>query len=108
MPPERLDYKLGEKGRTTKELMWQIGASDVWFLNSIADLNFAMGEGPEAPGTVKEIVDWYETEYVRGVARVSAMTADRVATALNFYNVYNLPAGIYLNFLVNHQVHAGS
>lgn len=102
---EQLGFKLGEKGRTAKELMWHISVADVWFLNSIADLSFGMEEGPKAPGTVREIVDWYETEYAKGVARVSAMTPDQLATPINFYNMYNMPAGIYLNFLVNHQLH---
>jgi uncharacterized damage-inducible protein DinB len=41
----------------------------------------------------------------RGVARVAKMTPEQLMTPINFYNVFNLPAVLYLGFLINHSIH---
>ena len=31
IPENQLDFKLGDKGRTTRELAWHLAAADTWF-----------------------------------------------------------------------------
>lgn len=105
VPQDRLGFTLGEKGRSAQQLMWHIIATDIWILNSIANLEFAHGQRPEAPPTVAGMVDWYAAEFPKGLDRVGRMTPDQLATPVNFHGVLNLPAGLYLNLLVVHQIH---
>jgi uncharacterized damage-inducible protein DinB len=104
VPDERSDYKPDPNARTAKELAWHLAHSDIQFLDGIADLNFNM-ETPEQPRTSAEVVAWYDENIKRAVARVAAMTPEQLLTPINFYNVFNLPAVLYLGFLNNHSVH---
>ena len=48
VPAAQLDFKLGEKGRTTRELMWHIVRSEKWFGEGIAAGSFA-GDPSDGP-----------------------------------------------------------
>jgi len=105
LPEEQTGFKLGEKGRTAQELAWHIITTDVWILNSIANLSFAPGEKPEMPGTVAGMVAWYEAEFPKALGRVSAMTPEQIATPISFHGVLTQPAGLFLGLLTAHQIH---
>lgn len=106
VPQNQLDFKLGEKGWTAKELMWHICTSDMWFANGIAAGEFSSHESKEeAPGTTKEIAARYESGMAEAMAKVKAMTGGQLVKPINFFNIMNLPAVMYLGFLNNHSIH---
>jgi uncharacterized damage-inducible protein DinB len=51
------------------------------------------------------LVDWYDKNFKRAAARVSALTPEQLATPIDFMGVFNLPAVSYLGFLNNHSIH---
>src|SRR5271165_5997497 len=60
VPEAQLDFKLGEKGRTTRDLMWHIVRSEKRFGEGIAAGSFAAdGDGPP-PATAAEILAYYD------------------------------------------------
>src|ERR1035438_2727644 len=67
VPEAQLDFKLGEKGRTTRELMWHIVHSEKWFGEGVAAGSF-QGGGADgtAPATAFTIAPGAGTG-VRGV-----------------------------------------
>jgi len=106
VPQDKLNFKLGDKGRTAQELMWHIVESELWFLDGIAKGEFAASDsrGP-APSTVQAIVDQYTGAFPAGLAKVKALSAAQMAKPINFYNIFNMPAGMYLSFLSSHSIH---
>ena len=106
VPEERLDFVLGDKGRTMKDLMWHIVESDIWFANGIAALSFA---GPEsakpAPATVAEIVAAYQKEMPAALEKVKAMTGEQLTTPVDFFGMMTMPVVTYLQFMNNHCIH---
>ena len=105
VPDAKADYRHDPNARTAKELMWHLANSDIQFLDGIADLNFNTNTPEHKPQTAAEVVAWYDENIKRGVARVAAMTPEQLLTPINFYNVFNLPAVLYLGFLNNHSIH---
>jgi len=105
VPDAKSDYRPDPHARTAKELAWHIANTDIQFLDGIADLKFTMGSPEDKPQTSAEVVAWYDQNLKRGIARVQAMTAEQLATPVNFYNVFHLPAAFYLGFLNNHSIH---
>lgn len=106
LPEDQLDFKLGEKGRTARELAWHVVAVDVWFAEGIAKADFSTPE-PEAPPkvTVAEMVKHYETGMAAALAKVKALSGEDLAKTVAFFGVFNLPNVMYLNFLNNHSIH---
>ena len=105
VPDAASSYKHDPNGRTAKELAWHLANTDVQFLDGIADLKFNMASPERKPQTSAEVVAWYDANMKRGAARVAAMTPEQLMTPINFYNVFNLPAVLYLGFLNNHSIH---
>ena len=105
IPDAKSEYRPDPHARTAKELAWHLANSDIQFLDGIADLKFSMETPENKPQTSAEVAAWYEENLKRGIARVSAMTAEQLMTPVNFYNVFNLPAAFYLGFLNNHSIH---
>jgi len=105
VPDAASSYKHDPSGRSAKELVWHLANTDVQFMNGIADLNFSMTNPEQKPQTSAEVVAWYDENMKRGAARVAAMTPEQLLTPINFYNVFNLPAVLYLGFLNNHSIH---
>jgi uncharacterized damage-inducible protein DinB len=105
VPDAASSYKPDPKARTAKELAWHLANTDIQFLDGIADLKFSMATPEHKPQTSAEVVAWYDANIKRGVARVAAMTPEQLMTPINFVNVFNLPAVLYLSFLNNHSIH---
>jgi len=107
VPDEKRDYRPDPNARTAWELAWHIANTDVQFLTGIADLKFTMDNpAPEdKPKTSAELVAWYDKNLNSAAERVRAMTPEQLATPIDFYGVFNLPAAFYLGFLNNHSIH---
>jgi uncharacterized damage-inducible protein DinB len=84
VPDAASSYRPDPNARTAKELAWHIA---------------------NKPQTSAEVVAWYDANMKRGAARVAAMTPEQLMTPINFFNVFNLPAVLYLGFLTNHSIH---
>ena len=52
-----------------------------------------------------DIVCWYEEAFAASFEKVSKLTPEFWATPLNFFEIYNLPAAMYLQFMLLHTVH---
>jgi uncharacterized damage-inducible protein DinB len=105
VPDAKSEYKPDPHARTAKELAWHIANTDIQFLDGIADLNFAMNSPEQKPQTSAEVVEWYDQNLKRGIARVAEMSAEQLLTPVAFFGVFNLPAVLYLGFLNNHSIH---
>lgn len=106
VPPDQLNFKLGEKGRTTGDLMWHMVQSDRGFGEGIASrkLDTFADEGA-APKTAAEIVAAYDRDVVPLLEKVKSLTPEQLATPVNFMNFANLPAVIYVGWWANHMIH---
>jgi uncharacterized damage-inducible protein DinB len=106
IPEAKRDYRPDPHARTAWELAWHLANTDVQFLDAIADLKFNMSGAarPDKPTTVAEAVDWYDKNIKRGVERVRGLSADQLATPIQFL-IFNFPAVFYLGFLNNHSIH---
>jgi len=106
VPQDKLGFQLGEKGRTAKDLMWHIVQSDIWFAEGIAAGEFAASDSKgAAPATSQNIASRYEKEVTAALGKVKAMTGAQLAKPINFFNMMNFPAVMYLQFMNNHMVH---
>ena len=106
IPEAKRDYRPDPKARTAWELAWHIASSDVQMLDEIADCKFNMEPRfKDQPENVPALVSWYDKNFTRALDRVRAMPAEKLATPVDFYGVFNHPAVVYLGFVNNHSIH---
>ena len=106
VPESQLNFKLGEKGRTARELAWHLAASEIWFGEAIASGDFSKPERTMPDNaTVADIVAFYEKEMSAQIAKLKALSGEQLAKEVSLFGVMNMPDVLYLGFLTNHSVH---
>jgi uncharacterized damage-inducible protein DinB len=105
IPEGELDFKLGDKGRTARELAWHLLASEIWFVDGIAKGDFSAPEA-EMPATasVKDMLAKYDTLPAK-VEALKSLSGDALAKPVSFFGIMELPNVMYLGFLNNHSIH---
>jgi len=106
VPEQQLGLKLGDKGRTAAELMWHIVLAELAFAKGILKQNFdTFQDEGKPPATAAEIVAMYDREMPALVEKLKAMTGEQLATPINFMDIANVPAVIYIGWLSHHTIH---
>jgi uncharacterized damage-inducible protein DinB len=104
VPEEQLDFKLGEKGRTARELMAHLAGSEAWFAESIREGDFNREEA-KPPETVAGLVTWYDERIPALLEGLKELSAEQLANPLSFFGALNLPAVQYMDLWRVHSVH---
>jgi uncharacterized damage-inducible protein DinB len=104
VPEGKKDYRPDPDARTAFALASHIASSDVWFLNGILKGEFVR-EGDKKFRSVEEIVAYYEREFPAALAKIKAMSPDKLAKIIPAFGMFELPAAAYLAFLTNHSIH---
>jgi len=106
IPEGQLDFKLGDKGRTARELAWHLAASEAWFAADAASADYNAPEATMPPkATVADIVAYYEKEVPALIAKIRSLPGEQLAREVPFFGVMNMPNVMYLSFMNNHSVH---
>lgn len=104
VPEGKKDYCPDPNARSAFDLASHIATSEVWFLDGIANGEFASGEAPKF-GTIAEVLAFYEKQFPAGLAKVKALPPENLAKMIPAFGMLNLPAVAYLGFLNNHSIH---
>ncbi len=107
LPEGHQDYRPDPKSKTGMELAWHIASVDIWFIDCIVGHSFTLPQRdmPSDAKTGADLAAWYDKEIAAGVPRIAAMTAEQLATNVDFYGMFNMPAAMYLQFMNNHMIH---
>jgi uncharacterized damage-inducible protein DinB len=106
VPEDKKHYKPHPDSRSAWQLAVHLAVSQVWFLNSVADRNFAWtGEEKEPASTVAGLVQWREAEIKKAAERIRAMSPEQLVTPTDFFGILKLPAVFYLEFDQDHSIH---
>jgi len=106
IPKGQMGYKPDEKSRTSGEIAWHTAVSEKIFLEGILAGEFKWEEGDAPSGDGGEpIAEWYNATIPPLVAKVKAMDGASLSKIMTFFDVFNLPAAAYLNFMLNHTIH---
>ena len=106
IPQNQLDFKLGEKGRTMRELAWHLVASEAWFGASIASGDFSQPE-PLMPANlgVSDVLAFYNKEVPATIAKVKQLPGDELMKIIDFFGVMKVPNFALICFWNNHSIH---
>src|SRR5260370_13504444 len=106
VPEDKHNYKPDPNARTAFELAWHVAQADIYFLNGVANGEFATRvERPPEVKSIADIVAWYEKNLPESLARVRALPAEKLTEPINFHGVFNLPGVQDLMIRNNHRNH---
>jgi uncharacterized damage-inducible protein DinB len=107
VPADKGDYRPAPNSRSALELCWHLASADIWFLDGFLAGQFEMEDDtmPADFSNAADIAASYEESLPAKLDKVEKLPAEFWATPLPFFGIYNLPAVMYLQFMLNHSIH---
>ncbi len=107
VPEDKKDYRPHVDSRSALELARHIPGTDIWFLDAVANGEFAMPDpaAEESITTVADALKVYDEQLGPALEKVKALSGEQLAKEVSMMGVFNMPAVNYLSFLIRHTVH---
>lgn len=108
VPNDHLDYAPDTKSKTGLGLVRHITLEDEWFLNSIANGEFAPPpDDSDACGIMNpaDAVARYKEKVPAALARVRALSGDKLNGAIDLFGMVQMPAVNFIALTTKHSVH---
>jgi uncharacterized damage-inducible protein DinB len=107
IPLDRGDYRPDPVGRPVLELAWHIAATEMRFLDAVAAgaFDFSPRPRPESIKNSADLVAWYTPNFAAHLDTVSKLSNEQLLKVVDFRGMFQLPAVMYLNFVLHHTVH---
>jgi uncharacterized damage-inducible protein DinB len=107
IPEANRDYKPDLASRSALEIARHLAVGDLFFLEGVAKGAFAdWDESAEtAITTVADAAAVFDEKWPAALDRVRGLSGEALAKIVSFGGAFQLPAVVYLSFLIRHQVH---
>ena len=107
VPADKGDYRPAANSRSALELAWHLASADIWFLDGFLAGEFEMEDDtmPADFSSAADVAAIYEEDMPAKLDKVEKLPAEFWATPMEFFGIYNLPAVMYLQFMLNHSLH---
>jgi uncharacterized damage-inducible protein DinB len=107
IPQDKGDYRPDPLSRTALDLAWHIAATEMRFMNAVEAGAFDLSPSP-MPDSIKNSQDlaaWYADHFARHYESLTKLSNDQLLKIVDFRGMFQLPAVMYLGFILHHTVH---
>ena len=107
IPPDKGDYRPDDISRSALDLAWHIAVTEMRFMEAVPAGEFDLSPRPR-PDSIKSPADlsgWYTDNFKTRFEKLTKLTNDQLLKMVDFRGLFQLPAVMYLNFLLHHSIH---
>jgi len=107
IPVDQNDFRPDQYARPALDLAWHIAATEMRFIDAVAAGAFDLSPRPK-PESVKNSADlaaWYTDNFASHLATLSNLSSEQLTKIVDFRGMFQLPAVMYLGFILHHSVH---
>jgi len=107
IPMGKENYRPDEISKTAIDLAWHIATAEMRFLEALAagEFEFAPRPRPDSIHTAADLNRWYAENFQTRVTQVAQLSGEQLAKVIDFRGMFQLPAVMYLGFILHHSVH---
>ena len=107
IPLDKGDYCPDEISMTALALAWHIVATEMRFLNAVAAgaFDFTPMPRPESVKNSADLAAWYADNFASHLDTITKLSNDQLVKIVDFRGMFQLPAVMFLNFMMHHTVH---
>jgi uncharacterized damage-inducible protein DinB len=107
IPANKGDYRPDEISKTSMELAWHITVTEMRFLDAIpaGAFDFSPRARPDNIKTSADLSGWYTENFEPRFETLARLSNDDLMKIVDFRGFMQLPAVMYLNFILHHTVH---
>lgn len=107
IPPDKGDYRPDAISKDALELAWHIVATEMRFMEAVAAGEFDLSPRPR-PDSVKnskDLIAWYTQNFEPRFEKLTKVSNEQLLKIVDFRGIFQLPAVMYLNFVLHHSIH---
>lgn len=107
IPLDKGDYRPDKISKSALDLAWHIASTEMRFMEAVAAGHFDLSPRPR-PDSIKtsaELAAWYATNFESHFATLTRLSNEQLLKIVDFRGIFQLPAVMYLNFLLHHSIH---
>lgn len=107
IPLDKGDYRPDPNARSAMDLAWHIAAVERRFLDAVAagQFDFSPMPRPESVKNSADIAAWYVENFTPRVEKLKTLSSDQLLKVVDFRGMFQLPAVMFLGFVLHHTVH---
>lgn len=107
IPLDKGDYKPDEIAKSAIDLAWHIAIAEMRFMDAVINGEFNVTPQPrlEEVKNSEDLIAWYVPEFNSRIEKLAALTPDQLLKIVDFRGTFQLPAVMYLGFVLHHSVH---
>lgn len=107
IPPDKGDYRPDGISKSALELAWHIAVTEMRFMDAVPAGEFDLGPRPR-PDSIRnseDLTGWYTDNFEPRFERLTNLSSEQLLKIVDFRGLFQLPAVMYLNFLLHHSIH---
>ncbi|SPE31668.1 DinB family protein [Candidatus Sulfopaludibacter sp. SbA3] len=107
IPLDQGDYRPATVSRGALDLAWHIVATEMRFVDAVRVGEFDLSPRP-LPDSIRnsaELVTWYSDNFPLHLEQLTKLSNEQLIQVVDFRGMFQLPAVMYLNFVLSHTIH---
>jgi uncharacterized damage-inducible protein DinB len=107
IPLDKGDYRPDEISKGALALAWHIVATENRFMDAVLTGDFDLSPNP-MPDSVKnsgDLAAWYAQNFESRIEKLGKLSNEQLLKIVAFRGLFQLPAVMYLGFVLHHSVH---
>jgi uncharacterized damage-inducible protein DinB len=107
IPLDKGDYSPDHISKSALDLAWHICATENRFMDAVLTGAFDLTPNPrpESIKNSKDLLAWYEVNFHPRLDQLKELSNDQMMKIVDFRGMFQLPAVMYLSFVLHHTVH---
>jgi uncharacterized damage-inducible protein DinB len=107
VPLDKGDYRPDEISKSAMDLAWHIVATEMRYLDAVAagEFDFSPRPRPESIKNPADLAVWYAENFAPRFEALTKLSNEQLVKIVDFRGMFQLPAVMYLNFVLHHTVH---
>src|SRR5580692_3583594 len=107
IPLDKGDYRPDAISKTAMELAWHIVVTEMRFLDAVPAGAFDLSPRPRPDiiGNSEALTGWYTDNFEPRFEKLTALSNEQLLKIVDFRGMFQMPAVMYLDFILNHSIH---
>lgn len=107
IPLENGDYKPDAISKSALDLAWHIVVTEMRFMAAVSAgaFDFSPRPRPDSIQNSADLIAWYTENFDKRFEELTELKQDQLLKVVDFRGMFQLPAVMYLNFVVHHTIH---
>lgn len=107
IPLDKGDYRPDGISKSALDLAWHIAATEMRFMDAVAAgaFDFTPNPRPDSIRNSEDLIRWYTQTFGPRFEKLTKLSNDQLLKIVDFRGLFQLPAVMYLNFVVHHSIH---